>query len=131
MKIDPDSGTPIYLQIIDELKTAVLSGRYRDGDRVLPVRELAVQLRVNPNTVAKAYRLMQDEGLLVSRPGGGTCIAVPEAFSLRREREEAIAAQLGRLVAKAKAFDIGPERLRELLDDAWKRPAGDQHGMER
>ena len=64
MKIDPDSGTPIYLQIIDELKTAVLSGRYRDGDRVLPVRELAVQLRVNPNTVAKAYRLMQDEGLL-------------------------------------------------------------------
>ena len=44
MKIDPDSGTPIYLQIIDELKTAVLSGRYRDGDRVLPVRELAVQL---------------------------------------------------------------------------------------
>ena len=131
MKIDPDSGTPIYLQIIDELKTAVLSGRYRDGDRVLPVRELAVQLRVNPNTVAKAYRLMQDEGLLVSRPGGGTFIAVPEAFSLRREREEAIAAQLGRLVAMAKAFDIGPERLRELLDDAWKRPAGDQHGMER
>ena len=131
MKIDPDSGTPIYLQIIDELKTAVLSGRYRDGDRVLPVRELAVQLRVNPNTVAKVYRLMQDEGLLVSRPGGGTFIAVPEAFSLRREREEAIAAQLGRLVAKAKAFDIGPERLRELLDDAWKRPAGDQHGMER
>ena len=131
MKIDPDSGTPIYLQIIDELKTAVLSGRYRVGDRVLPVRELAVQLRVNPNTVAKAYRLMQDEGLLVSRPGGGTFIAVPEAFSLRREREEAIAAQLGRLVAKAKAFDIGPERLRELLDDAWKRPAGDQHGMER
>lgn len=131
MKIDPDSGTPIYLQIIDELKTAVLSGRYRDGDRVLPVRELAVQLRVNPNTVAKAYRLMQDEGLLVSRPGGGTFIAVPEAFSLRREREEAIAAQLGRLVAKAKAVDIGPERLRELLDDAWKRPAGDQHGMER
>ncbi|WP_288611862.1 GntR family transcriptional regulator [uncultured Victivallis sp.] len=131
MKIDPDSGTPIYLQIIDELKTAVLSGRYRDGDRVLPVRELAVQLRVNPNTVAKAYRLMQDAGLLVSRPGGGTFIAVPEAFSLRREREEAIAAQLGRLVAKAKAFDIGPERLRELLDDAWKRPAGDQHGMER
>ena len=123
MKIDPDSGTPIYLQIIDELKTAVLS--------VLPVRELAVQLRVNPNTVAKAYRLMQDEGLLVSRPGGGTFIAVPEAFSLRREREDAIAAQLGRLVAKAKAFDIGPERLRELLDDAWKRPAGDQHGMER
>ena len=131
MKIDPDSGTPIYLQIIDELKTAVLSGRYRDGDRVLPVRELAVQLRVNPNTVAKAYRLMQDEGLLVSRPGGGTFIAVPEAFSLRRDRAEAIAAQLGRLVAKAKAFDIGPERRRALLDDAWKRPAGDQHGMER
>ena len=131
MKIDPDSGTPIYLQIIDELKTAVLSGRYRDGDRVLPVRELAVQLRVNPNTVAKAYRLMQDEGLLVSRPGGGTFIAVPEAFSLRRAREEANAAPLGRLVGKAKAFDIGPERLRELLDDAWKRPAGDQHGMER
>ena len=124
MKIDPDSGTPIYLQIIDELKTAVLSGRYRDGDRVLPVRELAVQLRVNPNTVAKAYRLMQDEGLLVSRPGGGTFIAVPEAFSLRREREEAIAAQLSRLVAKAKAFDIGPERLRELLEwrgEVWIR----------
>ena len=71
MKIDPDSGTPIYLQIIDELKTAVLSGRYRDGDRVLPVRELAVQLRVNPNTVAKAFHLHRGSGGVFAAPGTG------------------------------------------------------------
>lgn len=120
MKIDLENGTPIYLQIIGELKLAVLSGRYRDGDRVLPVRELAIQLRVNPNTVAKAYRMMQEEGLLISRPGGGTFISVPQASALRREREEAVAAELADVVVKARAFGISPGRLRELLDEAWK-----------
>ncbi len=125
MKIDPDNGIPIYQQIIDGMHLSVLAGRYRDGDRVLPVRELAMELRINPNTVAKAYRLMQDEGLLVSRPGGGNFIAVPAEEALRREREETISADLAKLAAKARTLGIPPERLRELLDNAQQERRGE------
>ncbi len=67
--LDMASGVPVYLQIAAGIRAERLSGRYRTGDRIPPVRELALALRVNPNTVAKAYRYLQEEGFLESRPG--------------------------------------------------------------
>lgn len=122
MKLDPNNGRPIYQQIIDYYKMAVLSGRYRDGDRILPVRELAVLLRINPNTVAKAYKLMQEEGLLASRPGGGNFIVVPKEADFRREREETIREDIVRLLGKASSLGIPPSRLLELINSEMKEP---------
>jgi GntR family transcriptional regulator len=120
MKIDFDNGKPIYLQIIDYLKMAILSGRYRDGDRIPPVRELAVLLRINPNTVAKAYKLMQEEGMLTSRPGGGSFIVAPETADFRREREDAIREDIVKLLAKADELGIHRERLAEIFKTECK-----------
>ncbi len=115
MKIDLDNGKPIYLQIIDYLKMAILSGRYRDGDRIPPVRELAVLLRINPNTVAKAYKIMQEEGMLASRPGGGNFIVAPDESDFNREREETIKEDIGKLLEKADSLGISRERLLEIF----------------
>lgn len=115
MKIDFDNGKPIYLQIIDYLKMAILSGRYRDGDRIPPVRELAVLLRINPNTVAKAYKIMQEEGMLASRPGGGNFIVAPETADFQREREDAVRGDIAKLLARADSLGVTRERLLELF----------------
>lgn len=115
MKLDFDNGKPIYLQIIEYLKMAILSGRYRDGDRIPPVRELAVLLRINPNTVAKAYKIMQEEGMLASRPGGGSFIVAPDAMDFRREREETVREDIAKLLAKADELGVSRERLAEIF----------------
>ncbi len=120
MKLDQDNGKPIYQQIIDYYKMAVLSGRYRDGDRIPPVRELAIQLRINPNTVAKAYKMMQEEGLLASRPGGGNFIVVPEKADFQREREESIREDIVKLLDKSSSLGILPSRLQELINSELK-----------
>jgi GntR family transcriptional regulator len=75
LKIDPKASLPIYVQIIDQVKLQVASGRLRTGDRIPTVRELASGLSINPNTVAKAYRDLEREGVLEGRPGQGSFIS--------------------------------------------------------
>lgn len=116
MKIDLSDSRPIYLQIIDGFRAAILSGRYRDGDRVPPVRELAIRLKINPNTVAKAYKMMQDEQLLASRPGGGNFITLNGETDLKREREACVAETIARLIAEADAFGLSRDQLRRLFE---------------
>jgi GntR family transcriptional regulator len=75
LKIDSKSSLPIYVQIIDQVKFQVASGRLRTGDQIPTVRELASGLRVNPNTVAKAYRELERDGVLEGKPGQGSFIS--------------------------------------------------------
>ena len=117
MKIDINSGIPIYLQIVTEVKNAALFGRYRHGDRIPPVRELALALRINPNTVAKAYRILQDEGWLESRPGGGNFIIFQEEMEVESRREDTIRQDLAAIWQKAKTLGIGKDRLTAMLGE--------------
>jgi GntR family transcriptional regulator len=75
IEIRTDSETPIHRQIVDGMRLAISSGRFRAGDELPSVRGLAVQLRVNPNTVAKAYRELELLGVLEKRRGAGTFVA--------------------------------------------------------
>ena len=75
LKIDSKNGVPIYLQIMNGIKNSVVFGALMPGDRLPSVRELAIQLRVNPNTVAKAYRELKHEGIIDPQWGGGNFIA--------------------------------------------------------
>ncbi len=75
LKVDPKSGIPIYIQIIDQIKSQIASGRLKVGDRIPTVRELAIELQINPNTVAKSYRELERQELLKARPGQGSYIS--------------------------------------------------------
>ena len=75
LSLDPNSGTPIYLQLKEQMRLAVATGTVQPGERLPVVRELAAQLRINPNTIARVYRELQAEGLLTSRQGSGTFVA--------------------------------------------------------
>ena len=73
--LDPSDGTPIYRQIIQQIEYAILSGRMRPGDRLPTIRSLAVELKTNPNTIAKAYGELEIRGILATQVGSGTYIA--------------------------------------------------------
>lgn len=74
-RLDPRSGVPTYLQLVDQVRRAVLLGYLREGDRLPTVREVAAAVVVNPNTVAKAYRELERAGLVTPRAGQGTFVS--------------------------------------------------------
>lgn len=73
--LDPTSGRPVYQQLIDQVKREVALARLRPGDRLPTVRDLAARLVLNPNTIAKAYRQLEQDGIIATRPGAGAFIA--------------------------------------------------------
>jgi GntR family transcriptional regulator len=90
-RLDPGSGVPTYLQIVQQVEHAVRLGDLRLGDRLPKVREVVADLAINPNTVLKAYRELERKGLVAGRPGQGTFVegtlagaTLPELAALRR-----------------------------------------------
>ena len=120
MKIDLKSGVPIYLQIVEQVKVSAMFGRYRNGDRLPPVRELALELRINPNTVAKAYQLLKDEGIIDSRPGGGNFISLQQQ-NTDAMREAMLSGELKNIIDKADALGVPRERLTEIFHHLLNR----------
>lgn len=73
--LDPSNGVPIYRQIIQQIEYAILSGRMKAGDRLPTIRALAVELKINPNTIARAYGELEILGILQTQVGSGTYIS--------------------------------------------------------
>lgn len=115
MKIDIKNGIPIYLQINEQIKLSVLCGRYRSGDRLPSVRELAVELRINPNTVVRAYQMLKDEGIIDSRPGGGNFVLPQENKDMISQSEDIIVKELQAVINKADMFNVARERINKLF----------------
>lgn len=115
--LDPDNGIPIYRQIIQQVEYAILSGRMRPGDRLPTIRSLAVELKINPNTIAKAYGEMEIRGILITQVGSGTYISntkpVPEADERNRKIQEV----LGRFIQEMRDLGVSKEGLFKLIQD--------------
>lgn len=90
IKVDLTSPVPAYQQVIQAIKIEILSGRLKDGDRLPPIRELAKILKLNPNTVAKAYYTLEEAGFVESRPGSGNWVKMraPDLDGLKRSMLE-------------------------------------------
>ena len=113
-RLDTRSGVPTYLQLVDQVRRALLLGYLRDGDRLPTVREVAAALVVNPNTVAKAYRELERAGLVVPRAGQGTFVTgtidqVPAATYARLSRS------LRGWLRSARADGLDREHVRALI----------------
>jgi len=110
--LDPSNGIPIYRQIIQQIEYAILSGRMRPGDQLPTIRSLAVDLKTNPNTIAKAYGELEIRGILATQVGNGTYISdkkpLVEDNSLNLKIQEVLA----RFMQEMR--DLGVEK-RELI----------------
>jgi GntR family transcriptional regulator len=117
LSLDSHSGTPIYLQIKEQMRLAVATGAVRPGEQLPTVRELAGQLRINPNTIARVYRELQAEGLLVSRQGSGTFVA-DEALALVDEQTPDLVRQKMRgVIALGMSLGLPLERLDQMFGE--------------
>lgn len=113
LKLDLRSGVPVYRQIIDQVLGGISAGRLKAGDQLPTVRQLAVDLAINPNTVVRAYRELEIRGILSTQQGTGTFITDKKPEKNEVERQRRVAQLAGELMAKAGAEGI---TLQELLD---------------
>jgi len=128
--INPGSNTPIYQQIIDQVRRAVTTGRLAVGDPLPSVRALAEELVVNANTVARAYAELTREGLLESRAGRGVFITPKRKVFSRAEGRRRLEPLLQALVGEAMTLDFTPDELRAAFEEQlrqWKHAHGDTH----
>jgi len=121
--LDLHSGMPVYRQIIDQVRGGIASGSLTAGDQLPTVRQLAVDLAINPNTVVRAYRELELGGLLETHQGTGTFISGQKMKRADAERERQLAQIVGDSVARAGAAGFTVEDLIEELRGLAQEPA--------
>ena len=120
--IDPKSGVPFYRQIIDQIQFAIADGRLSRGDRLPTVRQLSVDLKINPNTVARAYQELEIKGVLDSQMGTGTFIGSSKVEVSALERKRMLHQICTELLSRVSAYGFTTSEvanaLRELTEDS-------------
>lgn len=120
LHIAPAEGKPIYRQIVDQVKYLIAAGRLQAGEELPPIRVLAEELLINPNTVARAYRELEVAGLLSKRQGAGTYVSGSGSPLARQERLRIITERIDALLVEARQMDISTEELMELIQTREK-----------
>jgi GntR family transcriptional regulator len=115
---------PIYAQIVDQVKFAIAARVVQPGDLVPSVRELSKRLVVNPNTVARAYRELQTQGLLEAVRGTGLEVTAAAPARCGEERRAIIRQRLRGAIEEALRSDLAPEEIEAMLRDEWARGNG-------
>src|ERR1700758_1775026 len=121
--IDLHSGVPVYRQLIDQVRSGIASGTLTAGDQLPTVRQLAVDLAINPNTVMRAYRELELGGLIETHQGTGTFIGRKKLEKNSPDRERQLGQMAGEFAARAGAAGFTLEDLIERLRDLLPRPA--------
>ena len=122
--IEPSSPVPIYAQIVAQVRGAVAGGELAAGDPLPSVRQLAGELRVNPNTVAQAYRELERDGVTFVQRGQGTFVAEMEPARRAEEREAAGRAAVERMLDEAFRLGLSAAEVRELVERCLATPGG-------
>jgi len=116
-QLDGASGVPVYRQLMDQILTAMASGKLGAGDQLPTVRQVAVDLTINPNTVMRAYRELEIRGILSTQQGTGTFITEQKVKAGEAQRRRRLSQMVGELVARAGAEGFNLEELLEALRD--------------
>jgi GntR family transcriptional regulator len=122
-QLNPHSGVPVYRQLIDQVQGALAGGRLRSGDQLPTVRQAAVDLAINPNTVTRAYREMEIRGLLETQQGTGTFIAEQQIETDNLVRARQLEQLVAEMIARAGANGFSIDELIKALNeqDATRR----------
>ena len=121
IRIDNASGRPVYQQIIDQIKRDIALGRLVKDEKLATVRQLAGQLAINPNTIAKAYRQLEQEGIIVTRPGAGAFVANLDSNLSKAVKKRVVSEELERIVVEAFHMQIDSRTLLEWFNNAVEK----------
>jgi GntR family transcriptional regulator len=121
LQIDFRSGLPIYIQIVNQVQAQIASGILKPGDQLPTVRSLAEELRVNFNTVARAYRILDEARIISTQQGRGTYITeIPPPKVKEKLRKEALEALTQRFVNEALRLDFSKDEIFEIVQEQFK-----------
>lgn len=115
IRLNPLSGTPLYLQLVEHLKHSIETGAIRAGDQLPSVRKMAEDLLINPNTVVRAYRDLDAEGILELRHGSG--VFVRESVSARTDVMKKAAPIIRSAVDRLESLDLEEDDIRRLIEN--------------
>ena len=122
LKVDSHSKAPIYVQIVERVTHMIATGEMKPGEQLPTVRQLAQDLRVNFNTIARAYKLLNDVGVISTQQGRGTFVSKrPDGRSLSRMRAEKLKALMDRIVLEAFSLGYKPAEIRSTFGAAIKQ----------
>ena len=111
-----DSNKPIYLQIADSICNRILQGELKGEDRIPSVREYGAHIGVNPNTVARTYETLTDQGVIYNKRGIGYFVTENAAENIRKEaKEKFLSEELPKFAEKARLLDISKDEIMKLL----------------
>jgi GntR family transcriptional regulator len=116
-RLDGHSGVPVYRQLIDQVQAAVAAGVLTTGDQLPTVRQVAVDLAINPNTVSRAYREMEIRGMLDTQQGTGTFVADRKVEYSKDEQERMLGQLVGEFVSRAGAAGFTLKQLMRALKE--------------
>src|SRR5574338_784825 len=121
LQIDFRSGLPIYTQIVNQIQAQVIGGVLKPGDQLPTVRALAEDLRVNFNTVARAYRLLDEARIISTQQGRGTYITeIPPPKVTEKLRRDSLEALTRRFIDEARRLDFSEREIREIVKEQLK-----------
>ena len=115
-------GAPVYLQIINFIKRGAIAGTIRDGDELPSRRVLSALLGINPNTVQKAFHILEEEHLMESRTGAKSCMTLPPD-TLAALRREVLSDELRAMARTLRQLGISKEEALRLIEQAWEEEA--------
>ena len=118
IRIDNTSNRPVYQQIIDQVKRDIALGRIIKNEKLPTVRQLAGQIAINPNTIAKAYRQLEQQGIIVTKAGAGAFVANLDSNLSRSVRKKVLSEELERIVVDAFHMQIDSQTLLEWFNNA-------------
>src|SRR5947207_10003508 len=127
---NPSSGVPIYLQLMEQVKHGIETGAIRAGEQLPGIRPLAEELVINPNTVAKAYRELEHEGVIELRQGAGAFVSGNAGAKKLTDKVRAGQAVVAETIEKLRARGVTDEEIRRLVEAelAGLNKRGDQRG---
>ena len=134
LRISASSGVPVYLQLEQQIKQAIASGLLHAGDALPSTRRTAAELRVNPNTVARAFQNLEREGIIRTVPGGGTFVASEAALAsglLKTEKFRRLRPLAQQLAVEAAQLRLSAEDTHKVLDAALEDLSRKSRGNKR
>jgi len=131
IQVDTASFTPFYEQVKQQVRSQIGTGSLRPGDPLPSIRELASSLLLNPNTVARAYRELEKEGLITTRKGKGCFVAAGASKLAREGRLDDLGRMVDEVVSEARRLELAPEALKDLLDRRLQLRAKDRQGRKK